>query len=157
MRTLLSLAFNACLLTVHVFPFFSRQARIVQLERALSSVMGENWEVSCLFLDLSRTVSESMAYSQEKLELEGATVTRSTSMRKRQSMQPAPVAAPPPSSISPVMEQQNDTQHASLQQIRMLILGMEKRLESRTEQLEEEISKADAEGRRYRELAAASS
>jgi hypothetical protein len=49
----------------------------------------------------------------------------------------------------------NDQQQASLQQIRMLILGMEKRLESRTEQLDEEISRAENEGRRYKELASA--
>jgi len=52
-------------------------------------------------------------------------------------------------------EQEQPVSAAQIHQIRMLVMGMEQRLQLREEKLGKELNKAEAESQRFQQLAAA--
>ncbi|KIY48296.1 hypothetical protein FISHEDRAFT_73859 [Fistulina hepatica ATCC 64428] len=117
------------------------KTREKMLERELVKLAGENWQ-STLDIAPSNASTTSSSFS--------AVAPRTASTLRR-------VVNTQPTSASPVSlsEQDAETTLAHIEQVRMLILGMEKRLQTREEKLVEIIAKAEAASGKYGELSQA--
>ena len=115
------------------------------LERELAKLAGENWQVNWLECLSFYTFNK---YFQSNLEI--APVPTAVMARSATSFFQAPQ--------SPVLGQ-NSAQEASqatadatmahIEQVRLLILGMDQRLQSREEKLNKTIEKAETEGMKF--------
>ncbi|EKM56717.1 uncharacterized protein PHACADRAFT_254001 [Phanerochaete carnosa HHB-10118-sp] len=103
----------------------SRKQREKALESQLAKLAGPNWQDN---LDISSTTT-----------VPARGHTRSGSISKLQ-----PVLDPSPSDAQP--------SKAFVEQVRLLVLGMEQRLQNREEKLMKSIEKAEAEGAKFEEL-----
>ncbi|KAK7042163.1 hypothetical protein R3P38DRAFT_2692733 [Favolaschia claudopus] len=119
------------------------KAREKMLERELTRLAGENWQST---LDIAPapapTLSRSILHQRSN--------TLATA--------PSPVLSHAQAQNTDDATQrqlQIDQQHATLahiEQVRMLILGMEQRLQTREEKLVKSVERAESEGRRFEQL-----
>ncbi|RDB24412.1 hypothetical protein Hypma_008499 [Hypsizygus marmoreus] len=108
------------------------RTREKMLERELAKLAGENW--------------------QSSLDIAPASAFTTRLHQRSNSMSPvlSPFLGPAQAAASNGAEQQAATL-ARVEQVRMLILGMEQRLQTREEKLTKTIERAETEGRRYEE------
>ncbi|KAJ7768579.1 hypothetical protein DFH07DRAFT_807319 [Mycena maculata] len=126
------------------------KAREKMLERELAKLAGENWQSA---LDIA-PASAPTINGRSMLHQRSNTL----------SVMPSPVlshaqAQNTPSEVEPPIAAQRqlqiEHQHATLahiEQVRMLIMGMEQRLQTREDKLAKSVERAEGEGRRFDEL-----
>ncbi|KXN86001.1 hypothetical protein AN958_10611 [Leucoagaricus sp. SymC.cos] len=114
------------------------------LEQALAKVAGENWQSH---LDIApATITTRLGHTR------GNSLTGSPlSITSPTAQIPTPVSAHPPRTNSKDKEPTADTQQtlAHIEQVRLLILGMEQRLQTREDKLVKTLERAEGEGRRF--------
>jgi len=106
------------------------KTREKMLERELAKLAGENWQSA---LDIAPVSS---------------IINRSTILHTRSNT----LATPPPRPSTTTNEPPNQATLAHVEQIRLLILGMEKRLQGREDKLVKTIERAEGETTRFEEL-----
>ncbi|KAI0334022.1 hypothetical protein GY45DRAFT_1270772 [Cubamyces sp. BRFM 1775] len=111
------------------------KAREKMLERELEKLAGANWQTN---LDLSTPTSTFHA--------------RASSLISPGKSAPSPSSAAPPATSSQGEGANAEATMAYLEQVRLMILGMEQRLQSREDKLVKHIERAEAEGARYDEV-----
>ncbi|EIN14317.1 hypothetical protein PUNSTDRAFT_140635 [Punctularia strigosozonata HHB-11173 SS5] len=113
------------------------KAREKILEQALSKVAGENWQSS---LDVSPVGTSAFA---ARLHQHERSNSGNTSL---------PIRSASPAKDSPDMATDPAEVTAQIEQVRMLILGMEQRLQTREDMLIRNMERAETEGRKFEEL-----
>jgi len=124
------------------------KAREKMLERELAKLAGENWQ-SALDIPANAPTLAGRSMLHQRSNTLGS--------------MPSPVLshaqATPPSTEEPLNPAQRqlqfDQQQATLahiEQVRMLIMGMEQRLQTREEKLVKSVERAESEGRRFEEM-----
>ncbi|KAJ7628800.1 hypothetical protein FB45DRAFT_794707 [Roridomyces roridus] len=113
------------------------KAREKVLEQQLTNLLGDNWQSS---LDIP-AVPPSSVPGRSILHQRSNTLVAI----------PTP-AAPETASPTQLQVDQQQATLAHIEQIRMLIMGMEQRLQTREEKLDKSITRAESEGRRFEEL-----
>jgi len=109
------------------------KAREKMLERELARLVGENWQAA---LDLSAPLGQTPT----------PTLVRSARSRSGSLLSSSPITAADPSAVDP------GAARAHIEKMRLLILGMEQRLEGQEEKLGRTIERAEREGKRFEEL-----
>ncbi|KAJ7236872.1 hypothetical protein B0H12DRAFT_1204452 [Mycena haematopus] len=128
------------------------KAREKMLERELAKLAGENWQSA---LDIAPATGPSLAgrsILHQRSNTLGTMPSPVLSHAQIQSTGTTSSAEGPPTSVQ---RQQIDQQQATLahiEQVRMLIMGMEQRLQTREEKLVKSVERAENEGRRFEEL-----
>ncbi|ESK96757.1 hypothetical protein Moror_6687 [Moniliophthora roreri MCA 2997] len=108
------------------------------LERELAKLAGENWQSALDIAPRSNTIASPLSTSSR------SSPTRSMT---------APITTESPTSISPPdSEQERQRLAAHIEQVRMLVLGVEQRLQGREEKLISRIEKAEGETKRFEEI-----
>ncbi|KAJ3572151.1 hypothetical protein NP233_g3278 [Leucocoprinus birnbaumii] len=115
------------------------------LEQALAKLAGENWQSSLdiapasITTRLGHTRANSLTGSPLSVTSPAAQVPTPTSIR-----------SPQVKSEESVVDRQQALAH--IEQVRLLILGMEQRLQTREEKLVKTVDRAEGEGRRFDQL-----
>jgi len=134
------------------------------LEQALAKLAGENWQVSDSLFNKPLVVSQLRILFQSHLDIASSNITSRFGHARANSIStPLTVISPvaqvlTPSSVdSPGGKNEEgkvDRQQAlaHIEQVRLLILGMEQRLQTREEKLVKTLERAEGEGRRFDEL-----
>ena len=132
------------------------------LERELARIAGENWQVRLSLLPAAIPIH--MITLQETLEIPPLPSSRLSMIHQRSNTISSPLnigrhaysPSPSPRPDSRVMNQSPDHPQpqqtlnlAQIEQVRMLILGMEQRLQVREEKLIKTVERAEDEGRRF--------
>ena len=132
------------------------------LERELEKLAGSNWQVRALSLPAhSREANYPFALAplypilmQANLEIASAGISSPLPSRTNTSL-----FSPPKQHVSPTLADGNlnskasvETTMAHVEQVRLLVLGMEERLRTREEKLVKTMEKADQESHRYEVL-----
>ncbi|KAJ7066457.1 hypothetical protein C8F01DRAFT_1052571 [Mycena amicta] len=138
--------FVSCSLIVYAYGNSRGKAREKMLENELAKLAGENWQSA---LDISPATGSSSATIPGRSLLHSRSNTLSS--------QPSPVLAHAQAANVTVedprvQQQQAQATLAHIEQVRMLILGMEQRLHTREEKLVKSVERAESEGRRFEEL-----
>jgi len=118
------------------------------LERELAKLAGENWQMS---LDIPPATAMVIGARSPLLHQRSNTMPI---VSPRMTDSSTSAVANVPTAVEPneaLIEQQRATL-AHLEQVRMLILGMEQRLQTREEKLALTVEKAEGEERRFEEL-----
>ncbi|KAJ7677605.1 hypothetical protein B0H17DRAFT_1334210 [Mycena rosella] len=129
------------------------KAREKMLERELAKLAGENWQSA---LDIAPASASSMP-GRSMLHQRSNTLGAMPSpvLAHAQAQGTSSAAAEPNSAAQ--QQLQIEQQHATLahvEQVRMLIMGMEQRLQTREDKLVKSVERAESEGRRFEELRA---
>ncbi|KAJ7173005.1 hypothetical protein C8R43DRAFT_978183 [Mycena crocata] len=121
------------------------KAREKMLERELAKLAGENWQSSLDIAPASASTNGRSLLHQ-----------RSNTLGSMPSPVLSHAQAQNPAVSAESSHQMNaELQHATLahiEQVRMLIMGMEQRLQTREEKLHKSVERAEGEGRRFEEL-----
>ncbi|KAG6839841.1 hypothetical protein C0991_011144 [Blastosporella zonata] len=122
------------------------RTREKMLERELARLAGDNWQVRLRSLNSFSTSKTTLAFGQSSLDIvsspaQNSPVLSSSTVTRR----PAIVAS---SNITPLEAGDMVTR---VEQVRMLILGMEQRLQVREEKLAKIVEKAESEGHKFEE------
>ncbi|KAJ7080972.1 hypothetical protein B0H15DRAFT_855724 [Mycena belliarum] len=119
------------------------KAREKMLERELAKLAGENWQSA---LDIAPSSVPTMA---------GRSMLHQRSNTLASMPSPVLAHAQPNTTASPAEPPTAAQQHATLahiEQVRMLIMGMEQRLQTREDKLIKSVERAESEGRRFEGL-----
>ncbi|KAF8145966.1 hypothetical protein K438DRAFT_1629068 [Mycena galopus ATCC 62051] len=129
------------------------KAREKMLERELSKLAGENWQSA---LDIAPSSSATLAGRSILHQRSNTLGTMPSPVLSHAQAQGAATTASPEEPPSAAQRQlQMDQQQATLahiEQVRMLIMGMEQRLQTREEKVVKSVERAESEGRRFEEL-----
>ncbi|KAI8990643.1 hypothetical protein BD414DRAFT_484351 [Trametes punicea] len=112
------------------------KAREKLLERELEKLVGANWQSN---LDVPAPAASTFH-------------ARASSLISPNASNPSPSFGEPSAKASQGEGASMDATMAYIQQVRLLILGMEQRLQSREDKLLKHIERAEAEGARYEEV-----
>ncbi|KAJ7121121.1 hypothetical protein C8R44DRAFT_623160 [Mycena epipterygia] len=124
------------------------KAREKMLERELAKLAGENWQSA---LDIA-PANTSMMNGRSMLHQRSNTLGSMPSPVLSHAQAQSTAAEPPgPAQRQLQLEQQQATL-AHIEQVRMLIMGMEQRLQTREDKLLKSVERAESEGRRFEEL-----
>ncbi|KAF7308928.1 hypothetical protein MKEN_01093300 [Mycena kentingensis (nom. inval.)] len=129
------------------------KAREKMLENELAKLAGENWQAK---LDIAPATVAAPGTISNRNFFHSRSNTRSAHASPVLAhAQAAPVSASPTavndaSAPSPQVHQAATLAH--IEQVRMLILGMEQRLQTREDKLVKSVERAESEGRRFEEL-----
>lgn len=114
------------------------------LEQALAKLAGENWQSH---LDIaSSNITTRFGHTRANSISSPRTVISPVV----QVLTPPSVHPPQAKSEGPVVDRQQELAH--IEQIRLLILGMEQRLQTREEKLVKTLERAEGQGRRFDQL-----
>lgn len=114
------------------------------LENALAKLAGENWQSS---LDIAPpTVSTRLGHSRSN------TLASASPMSIVSHAVPAPAPTYTSSPRATAQVTSAEQQLAHIEQVRLLILGMEQRLQTREEKLAKTLERAQGEGRKFEQL-----
>jgi len=122
------------------------KTREKMLERELAKLAGENWQVR-LFLISVNTYENARTQSTLDITPQSTSLgtrTATGSFHHRSNSQPSSSPGNGESSAEAV--------HTHVEQVRLLILGMEQRLQLREEKLLQSVQKAEVEASRFEEL-----
>ncbi|KIK02544.1 hypothetical protein K443DRAFT_677494 [Laccaria amethystina LaAM-08-1] len=129
------------------------KTREKMLERELTRLAGENWQSN---LELGSTASAILPGGRSNFRhARSNTISSPSPTLSLSRNQATPSPDRPRSRINQQQEQQQNTGSATLahiEQVRMLILGMEQRLQVREEKLVKVVERAEGEGRRFEQL-----
>ncbi|KAJ6562414.1 hypothetical protein B0H19DRAFT_1144427 [Mycena capillaripes] len=129
------------------------KAREKMLERELARLAGENWQTTLDISPASAPTLNGRSMLHQRSNTLGSMPSPVLSHAQAQNTAGTLSAAEPP---NPAQRQlQIDQQQATLahiEQVRMLIMGMEQRLQTREEKLVKSVERAESEGRRFEEL-----
>ncbi|KAF8899459.1 hypothetical protein BD779DRAFT_1488950 [Infundibulicybe gibba] len=117
------------------------KTREKMLERELAKLAGDNWQSSLDIAPASTITS--------RIHQRSNTLTTSSSPITSLPI-PASASASEATALSPTEQQQATLAH--IEQVRMLVLGMEQRLQTREEVLQKAVERAEGEGRRFDEF-----
>jgi hypothetical protein len=142
-----------------VFPWFcplftsnalcgSARAREKMLERELSKLAGDNWQVSGMLLSRTTVAYIDMVQSSLDIPLNNS---MATTQFGRSALGVSALLRPAPSDAQP-SQQSVEATMAHVEQVRLMILGMEQRLQVREEKLVKTVEKAEKEGARFQEI-----
>jgi hypothetical protein len=135
-------------------PFFtssalcSAKAREKMLERELSKLAGDNWQVSGVLLSRATVAYIDMVQSSLDITLNSSTATTQFG---RSALGVSALLRPASSDVQP-SQQSVEATMAHVEQVRLMILGMEQRLQVREEKLVKTVEKAEKEGARFQEI-----
>ena len=115
------------------------------LERELAKLAGENWQVRILGLPIQTPPSHTSAQSVLDISPQSAPIgprsgflhQRSNTISSQRTASPAP------------NEPLTQTTRAHVEQVRLLVLGMEKRLQERQEKMVKCVQRAEDESARF--------
>ncbi|KAJ6469128.1 hypothetical protein C8R47DRAFT_1325567 [Mycena vitilis] len=133
------------------------KAREKMLERELTKLAGENWQ-SVLDITPANAPTmngRSMLHSRSNTLGSMPSPYPSPVLSHAQAQNPdgTPSAAEPPNPAQRQMQfDQQQATLAHIEQVRMLIMGMETRLQTRKDKLVKSVERAENEGRRFEEL-----
>ncbi|KAJ7481885.1 hypothetical protein FB451DRAFT_1237465 [Mycena latifolia] len=128
------------------------KAREKMLERELAKLAGENWQSA---LDIAPASAPTMNGRSMLHQRSNTLGSMPSPVLSHAQAQAASSRAEPPTVAQ--QQLQIDQQHATLahiEQVRMLIMGMEQRLQTREDKLVKSVERAESEGRRFEELRA---
>ncbi|KAF7342167.1 hypothetical protein MVEN_01804500 [Mycena venus] len=129
------------------------KAREKMLERELAKLAGENWQSA---LDIAPASVPTMTGRSTMLHQRSNTLgTMPSPVLSHAQAAATPSAREEPPNSAQRQQLQIDHQQATLahiEQVRMLIMGMEQRLQTREEKLVKSVERAESEGRRFEEL-----
>ncbi|KAI3612635.1 hypothetical protein WG66_014698 [Moniliophthora roreri] len=120
------------------------------LERELAKLAGENWQSALDIAPVPATIGRTGLHQRSNtIASPLSTSSRSSPTRSMT----APITTESPTSISPPdSEQERQRLAAHIEQVRMLVLGVEQRLQGREEKLISRIEKAEGETKRFEEI-----
>jgi hypothetical protein len=119
------------------------------LEKELARLAGDNWQVNALSFDLPARPSLN-APLQSVLDISTSPfASRPTGHGHRSTSSITSLASPPPAS-APAQSAAEAAAH--VEQVRLLVLGMEQRLQEREERLQRSIERAQEEGQRFEQM-----
>jgi hypothetical protein len=135
------------------------------LEQALAKLAGENWQVNPMLALPKVDIDTDTSALQSSLDLAPATISSRLGHKRGNSVTGSPLSvtssnaqiptpnsahSPPKRNQEPAVDKQQTLAH--IEQIRLLVLGMEQRLETREEKLVKTMERAEGEGRRFDQL-----
>jgi hypothetical protein len=149
-----------------LFLFNRAKIREKTLERELARIAGENWQVRLSLIPSSHSDPYNNNFTQANLEIAPLPSSRPSMLHQRSNTIGSPLTlnigrhayspSPSPRPDSRVTNQSPDHSQpqqplnlAQIEQVRMLILGMEQRLQVREEKLIKTVERAEDEGRRF--------
>lgn len=109
------------------------------LEREIAKLAGENWQSS---LDIAPSTNTNR-FHQRSATISSSPILTSLTSSLRSNSSPTPTSTEQPN---------RQAMLAHVEQVRLLILGMEQRLQTREEKLTKTMEKAESESRRFEEL-----
>ncbi|KAF8814016.1 hypothetical protein BYT27DRAFT_7130288 [Phlegmacium glaucopus] len=118
------------------------------LERELARIAGENWQAN---LEIAPLPSSRPSMMHQRSNTISSPLTLNMA-RHTYSPSPSPRPDSRVANRSPEHPQQQSLNLAQIEQVRMLILGMEQRLQVREEKLVKTVERAEDEGRRFEAL-----
>ncbi|CDO73395.1 hypothetical protein BN946_scf185013.g29 [Trametes cinnabarina] len=131
------------------------KAREKLLERELEKLVGVNWQASPL-LPFHCAMRVKSTYPQSNLEIPVAATSafhaRASSLISPGKSQPSPPSGQPSANTPQEGGASVDATMAYIEQVRLLIIGMEQRLQTREDKLVKHIERAETEGARYEEV-----
>ncbi|XP_006453842.1 hypothetical protein AGABI2DRAFT_196390 [Agaricus bisporus var. bisporus H97] len=113
------------------------------LEQALSKLAGENWQAS---LDIP---PPSLAARPGHRRINSVTSLASSPLSIASPAASRPASATPPPSSSQMSQPDRQQALAYIEQVRLLVLGMEQRLQTRENKLVKTLERAEGEGKRF--------
>ena len=119
------------------------------LERELEKLLGANWQVRLYAVERQIPTDASVQANLDLVPTSAIAARAATGFMQRS------IPTPPPDSRSSSGSQPAANVEASMahvEQVRLLVLGMEQRLQSREEKLRKTISLAQAEGSRFEDM-----
>ncbi|KAJ7015891.1 hypothetical protein C8F04DRAFT_1021580 [Mycena alexandri] len=129
------------------------KAREKMLERELTRLAGENWQSMLDIPPASAPTINGRSMLHQRSNTLGAMPSPVLSHAQSQNTTATPPSSEPPGPADGrfQLEQQQATL-AHIEQVRMLIMGMEQRLQTREDKLVKSVERAESEGRRFEEL-----
>ncbi|KAJ6597525.1 hypothetical protein DFH09DRAFT_1356763 [Mycena vulgaris] len=126
------------------------KAREKMLERELAKLAGENWQSA---LDIAPTSAPTMP-GRSMLHQRSNTLNSMPSpvLAHAQAQATSSTAIPPTAAQRQLQIEQQHATLAHIEQVRMLIMGMEQRLQTREDKLVKSVERAENEGRRFEDL-----
>ncbi|KAJ7737364.1 hypothetical protein B0H16DRAFT_1379662 [Mycena metata] len=129
------------------------RAREKMLERELARLAGENWQSMLEIPPAGAPTINGRSMLHQRSNTLGAMPSPVLSHAQPQNTTATPPSSEPPAAVDRQfqLEQQQATL-AHIEQVRMLIMGMEQRLQTREDKLVKSVERAENEGRRYEQL-----
>ncbi|KAJ7443889.1 hypothetical protein B0H11DRAFT_1813277 [Mycena galericulata] len=130
------------------------KAREKMLERELAKLAGENWQTALDIAPASAPTMNGRSMLHQRSNTLGSGPSPVLSHAQAQntpSSSSSGAEQPSPSQRQLQVEHQHATL-AHIEQVRMLIMGMEQRLQTREDKLAKSVERAESEGRRFEEL-----
>ncbi|KAF7366307.1 hypothetical protein MSAN_00886900 [Mycena sanguinolenta] len=125
------------------------KAREKMLERELARLAGENWQSS---LDIAPATMSTLAGRSIIHQRSNTLSTMPSPVLSHAQAQGTGAPSAEESQTAAQRQQMDQATLAHIEQVRMLIMGMEQRLQTREEKLVKSVERAESEGRRFEEL-----
>ncbi|KAJ7847823.1 hypothetical protein B0H14DRAFT_908413 [Mycena olivaceomarginata] len=126
------------------------KAREKMLERELAKLAGENWQTA---LDIGPATAPTLSGRSMLHQRSNTLGTMPSPILSHAQAQNTSAAEEPPNPAQRQLQiEQQQATLAHIEQVRMLIMGMEQRLQTREDKLVKSVERAESEGRRFEEL-----
>ncbi|KAJ7165333.1 hypothetical protein C8R46DRAFT_987682 [Mycena filopes] len=129
------------------------KAREKMLERELTKLAGENWQSVLDITPASAPTMNGRSMLHQRSNTLGTMPSPVLSHAQAQKTAGAATSSEPPGPADHQMQlEQQQATLAHIEQVRMLIMGMEQRLQTREDKLVKSVERAEGEGRRFEQL-----